>query len=682
MRLPRCTFAGAGVAVLCAAVIAAPATADDFWPPDRVYPHDKPLTLSPSLDEHDHGHTAPVASAAARKRLPSCRSPWDKKRKARSSRRRAKRCGTEASKVGAGPRNRKEAGVVALGGGGADQYLPWANGQGRSVWQGNGGSFSHNAATTRYGWDFGLGYGEAVHAAAGGEVFAAQGGCNGRSSPGCNGGWGNWVAVRVADGTCSRYAHLARIDVARGQRIGRYHVVGAAGNSGFSTATHLHYQREWCVTHTGPRSIGSAFADAGNPRGGTRAVSRNAPDAPPVPPFTASLDAQFPSDAAGNATLRPGQNVEFGFNVRFNQPYDTRFVLRPTTGENVGRFSSMKGDWPGVRPANDGAVGYFRARLSVPVGTAPGRYFVQWDVVNAATGQVAGLQPSFSVNVPAPRDYPAPKQNVPFAASFVDQSWPRIVGIGQTADVRFRLRNDGRQGWDSAVRLASEGDRAVLFGAGGLSGNANRVAFTDEDGDGFAAPGEIATFSYQIRPDRASAHRQFWHVVRDGPGPHFGSEIGMHMLVLAADKDHFPPELGAGDCTWGYVGQTGSPLNAKGEVLVNTTQTSRYSFTIRNTSAMCPWFPDGVAPVRLATRRSTDRGSGFAVADDGWIGNSNNRVRLPNVVLPSETVTIPFGLRAAGWAGKGLHKEHMAPVVEGKFHLDDSIGMYAPVLNE
>ena len=53
---------------------------------------------------------------------------------------------------------------------------------------------------------------------------------------------GNCVEVRFADGTLAKYLHLSKTGVRSGQRVQSGDVLGESGNTGRSTAPHLHYQ--------------------------------------------------------------------------------------------------------------------------------------------------------------------------------------------------------------------------------------------------------------------------------------------------------------------------------------------------------------------------------------------------------------------------------------------------------
>ena len=55
-------------------------------------------------------------------------------------------------------------------------------------------------------------------------------------------GLGKLVKVDHQYGYSTIYAHLSRISVKRGQHVNRGEVIGAVGNTGYSTGPHLHYE--------------------------------------------------------------------------------------------------------------------------------------------------------------------------------------------------------------------------------------------------------------------------------------------------------------------------------------------------------------------------------------------------------------------------------------------------------
>ena len=98
----------------------------------------------------------------------------------------------------------------------------------------NGRRAMHN------GIDFRGKYGTPVLSAGNGTVIKA----------GRNGGYGKVVEIRHASGYRTRYAHLSRISVKKGQKISRGQKIGTLGSTGRSTGPHLHYE-----VHYGGKAI-------------------------------------------------------------------------------------------------------------------------------------------------------------------------------------------------------------------------------------------------------------------------------------------------------------------------------------------------------------------------------------------------------------------------------------------
>jgi murein DD-endopeptidase MepM/ murein hydrolase activator NlpD len=88
------------------------------------------------------------------------------------------------------------------------------------------------SAAFHAGIDFRSPSGRPVEATASGRVIAA----------GPNGGYGNMVEIDHGKGLTTRYAHLSRILVEVGDKVGRGDVIGKVGSTGRSTGPHLHYE--------------------------------------------------------------------------------------------------------------------------------------------------------------------------------------------------------------------------------------------------------------------------------------------------------------------------------------------------------------------------------------------------------------------------------------------------------
>jgi murein DD-endopeptidase MepM/ murein hydrolase activator NlpD len=57
-------------------------------------------------------------------------------------------------------------------------------------------------------------------------------------------GYGNWVEIKHADGSTTRYAHMSAFgNIKVGQEVGAGSIIGAVGSTGHSTGPHLHF--EW-----------------------------------------------------------------------------------------------------------------------------------------------------------------------------------------------------------------------------------------------------------------------------------------------------------------------------------------------------------------------------------------------------------------------------------------------------
>lgn len=86
------------------------------------------------------------------------------------------------------------------------------------------------------GIDIGAPVGTPTYAAAGGSVILAK------DDSGWNGGYGNYVVIDHGSGVQTLYAHLSAVSVSVGQSVGAGDTIGAVGNTGKSTGSHLHFE--------------------------------------------------------------------------------------------------------------------------------------------------------------------------------------------------------------------------------------------------------------------------------------------------------------------------------------------------------------------------------------------------------------------------------------------------------
>lgn len=82
------------------------------------------------------------------------------------------------------------------------------------------------------GLDIAANQGNSVYAYSEGRVVEA----------GWNGGYGYCVLIDHGNNLKTRYAHLSKINVRIGQRVGTGHPIGAIGSTGNSTGPHLHFE--------------------------------------------------------------------------------------------------------------------------------------------------------------------------------------------------------------------------------------------------------------------------------------------------------------------------------------------------------------------------------------------------------------------------------------------------------
>lgn len=110
--------------------------------------------------------------------------------------------------------------------------------------QGPGGSYSHNDPQNRHAVDFALPEGTPIVAARAGVVMQVESDFD-KAGPSREkyGGQANFIRIVHDDGSMAVYAHLKPegVQVRAGQRVRQGQRIGLSGNTGFSTAPHLHF---------------------------------------------------------------------------------------------------------------------------------------------------------------------------------------------------------------------------------------------------------------------------------------------------------------------------------------------------------------------------------------------------------------------------------------------------------
>ena len=72
------------------------------------------------------------------------------------------------------------------------------------------------------------------------KVYAANAGTV--TTSGYSSAWGNYIIINHGGGYTTLYAHLSRRNVAKGDKVKQGDVIGQSGNTGYSTAPHLHFE--------------------------------------------------------------------------------------------------------------------------------------------------------------------------------------------------------------------------------------------------------------------------------------------------------------------------------------------------------------------------------------------------------------------------------------------------------
>jgi murein DD-endopeptidase MepM/ murein hydrolase activator NlpD len=133
-----------------------------------------------------------------------------------------------------------------LGPGACGSVVDGAVGVGSFIWPANNhflSGFDYSPSTNHSGIDIDGNTGDPIYAADNGVVVYA--GWN-------NWGYGNVVVINHGNGWQTLYAHLDTYNVGCGQSVFQGNVVGAMGNTGNSSGSHLHYEMMYNGTKVNP----------------------------------------------------------------------------------------------------------------------------------------------------------------------------------------------------------------------------------------------------------------------------------------------------------------------------------------------------------------------------------------------------------------------------------------------
>ncbi|OUD11981.1 M23 family metallopeptidase [Thioflexithrix psekupsensis] len=156
-------------------------------------------------------------------------------------------------------------------------YAPYAGGTEQRVSQDGNGTASHYGAGWAYAIDFAGVFD--VHAPKEGVVeMVGQDSTKPKfclDNPRYWNGPATYIRIKHPDGLYSYYFHLSKTDVTVNQRVERGQKIGVSGNTGCSTAAHLHFQLSKQPNMKRDSSVDVVFDDIGKPKSGKSYLSKN-----------------------------------------------------------------------------------------------------------------------------------------------------------------------------------------------------------------------------------------------------------------------------------------------------------------------------------------------------------------------------------------------------------------------
>ena len=156
--------------------------------------------------------------------------------------------------------------------------LPYAPKERYRIMQGYNGRFSHK---NQYALDFKMPIGTPIHAARGGVVIRVKQDSDKHGRSQAFAEFGNYIIIYHEDGTMAYYFHISKdgSKVKVGEQVRQGQFIALSGNTGWSTAPHLHFVVKHAVKN-GYTTIPTWFCTEKKPRKRLKAWKRYRPCLP------------------------------------------------------------------------------------------------------------------------------------------------------------------------------------------------------------------------------------------------------------------------------------------------------------------------------------------------------------------------------------------------------------------
>ncbi len=169
-----------------------------------------------------------------------------------------------------------------------------------------------------------------------GTIIFCQTGMTNNNQVGNNASYGNCVKIRHDNGMCTLYAHLASVKVKINQRVSKGQIIGLMGNTGNSTAAHLHFE---VFNSNGARTNPEPYLNADLPGGSSN------------PGYTGTITYQaFTNKWLPEVTKC--DNTPNGY-AGIGNEFITGFRCKPQYGEIVYEAHALNGAWLGEVNSRD-----------------------------------------------------------------------------------------------------------------------------------------------------------------------------------------------------------------------------------------------------------------------------------------------------------------------------------------